>query len=345
MIAQFFLNSRVLAIAPVLDGRRAEGEYCVQNLRSEFQDGTASRDAGPGAKGRAIREKIARNRAKRLSISDAMKREAGVTGHEINTEDLRGLAYLGTGRIYSPEGRNLMELYIVAHECGHIFLQNSAPGCHLPAHVKELEAESYAHQAFREHGMTMPKHLSDWGRRYVGTWIDKDRAEGGMIDPRAVAYAAGERSPYEPLRAVPATWWKHAAESAWLPRPLRRLRARVCQLAFDVLGTVAVQRVRSGLEEISAFGAFVAKQLVYGAGGSAIAINYVHASVQPLPGLVETYNLTWLGIQVAVAGALVWTDIAVAVRLAFARKPWWPARDRDTPSNRQLLMKPTMSLT
>jgi len=26
------------------------------------------------------------------------------------------------------------------------------------------------------------------------------------IDPRAIAYTAGRRSPYEPLRMVPATW-------------------------------------------------------------------------------------------------------------------------------------------
>ena len=34
----------------------------------------------------------------------------------------------------------------------------------------------------------------------------KDRATNIPIDPRALAYAAGRRSPYEPLRMVPATW-------------------------------------------------------------------------------------------------------------------------------------------
>ena len=108
--------------------------------------------------------------------------------------------------IYSPEGRKIVQLYTLAHECGHIFLHNSGPGYTLPGHIKEFEAESYAHQAFREHGMTLPRKLSSWGRNYVGSWIEKDRAANIPIDPRAIAYAAGRRSPYEPLRMVPATW-------------------------------------------------------------------------------------------------------------------------------------------
>ena len=125
-----------------------------------------------------------------------MKREAGVTGHEINGENLSGLAYIGTGRILSPQGRKIVQLYTLAHECGHIFLHNSGPGYWYPGHLKELEAESYAHQAFREHGMALPRRLSDWGRTYVGSWIKKDRAANIPIDPRAIAFAAGHRSPY-----------------------------------------------------------------------------------------------------------------------------------------------------
>src|SRR5262245_46558601 len=135
-----------------------------------------------------------------------MKNEAGVTAHTVNEENLVGLAYIGTGGIYSPEGRKIVQLYTLAHECGHIFLHNSGDGYTLPGHVKELEAESYAHQAFREHGMTLPRKLSKWGRTYVGSWIEKDRAANIPIDPRAVAYAAGRRSPYEALRMVPTTW-------------------------------------------------------------------------------------------------------------------------------------------
>src|SRR5215813_4383263 len=122
-------------------------------------------------KGDEIRAKIAANRAKRLRIADAMKREAGVTAHTVNKEILAGLAYIGTGGIYSPEGRKIVQLYTLAHECGHIFLHNSGLGYVLPGHIKEFEAETYAHQAFREHGMTLPLKLSKWGRTYVASWI------------------------------------------------------------------------------------------------------------------------------------------------------------------------------
>jgi hypothetical protein len=89
-----------------------------------------------------------------------MKNEAGVTAHTVNKEYLAGLAYIGTGRIYSPEGRKIVQLYTLAHECGHIFLHNSGPGYTLPGYVKEFESESYSHQAFREHGVALPRKLS-----------------------------------------------------------------------------------------------------------------------------------------------------------------------------------------
>jgi len=167
-------------------------------------------------KGDEIRAKIAANRAKRLRIADAMKKEAGVTEHTIHQEDFGGVAYIGTGRIYSPEGQKIVQLYTLAHECGHIFLHNSCPGYSLPGHVKEFEAESYAHQAFREHGMIVPRKLSASARNYVASWIDKDRAADIPIDPRAIAYATGRLSPYEPLRMVPSTWeiFRAAANSA-----------------------------------------------------------------------------------------------------------------------------------
>ncbi|HRD75190.1 MAG TPA: hypothetical protein PK264_04525, partial [Hyphomicrobiaceae bacterium] len=149
------------------------------------------------------------------SIADAMKREAGVTTHHLNEKGLDGLAWLGTGNIYSPEGRNIRHLITVAHECGHIFLQSSGPGLLLPSHVQEMEAESYAHQALVEYGMIVPKQRTEWGRAYVGTWVEKDRARGIPIDPRVIEYVAGFRSPYEPLRMVPETWRQFRA----LPPP------------------------------------------------------------------------------------------------------------------------------
>src|SRR5262252_7542103 len=192
-----------------------------------LEPATASQGSNKGAE---ICAKVATNRAKRLKIAEAMKREAGVTAHTVHKEDFGGVAYIGTGRIYSPEGRKILQLYTLAHECGHIFLHNSGPGYMLPSHVKEFEAESYAHQAFREHGMTVPRKLSKWARTYVGSWIEKDRAANIPIDPRAMAYATGRRSPYESLRLVPATWKIFRAATDPTPPPIAARLLRVHSL-------------------------------------------------------------------------------------------------------------------
>jgi hypothetical protein len=171
--------------------------------------------ARPGqTKGDAIREAIEANRQKRLAIGEAMKAEAGVTGHEVNRHDDGGWARLQTGLINSPEGRTIKKLETLAHECGHIFLHGiGKPGFLLAPHVMEMEAESYAHQALKVYGMHFPRDRSDWGRRYVGTWVEKDRAKGIPIDPRVLAYVAGTRSPYELLRDIPETWRKAGYKS------------------------------------------------------------------------------------------------------------------------------------
>lgn len=96
------------------------------------------------------------------------------------------------------------------HSCPRVWTRFPAPpgtpGRDLPSHVREMEAECYAHQAFRHHGMRMPKAVTAFGRRYVGEWVEHDRAVGVPIDPRAVAYANGELSPLEPLRDAPRMW-------------------------------------------------------------------------------------------------------------------------------------------
>lgn len=160
--------------------------------------------SGPGAR---IRAKIAANAARRVEIAAAMKREAGVEVHELIGERDGGLASNDRRHIVAPEGENRQQLRTLAHECGHIFLHAlGTPGCHLSGHVKEMEAECYAHQAFRVHGMDMPRHFSASGRRYVGQWIEADRKAGVAIDPRAEAYVKGWYSPREPLRKIPASW-------------------------------------------------------------------------------------------------------------------------------------------
>ena len=190
---------------------------------------TAVADDAERRKGNQIRARIEANRRKRLEIAESMKREAGVTDHDINERDLGGIAYIGTGRILSPEGRKIMELYTLAHECGHIFLHGiGTPGYHLPDHIKELEASLYAHQALAEYGMKTPHVWTAWSRVYVGQWVDKDRAAGIRIDPQAAAYANGSLPTFAPLRAVPATWRQFKAAGP-------RSRSRSTQQAWNRL--------------------------------------------------------------------------------------------------------------
>lgn len=298
-------------------------------------EGREKRSRARVANGAEISDRISRNRAKRLLIAGRMKLESGVTGHEVNTENFAGLAFLGTGRIYSPEGSNMMQLYTVAHECGHIFLHDKAPGSRLPTHVMEMEAESYAHQAFLEHGMRLPDHFTMWGRSYVGSWIDKDRRQGIPIDSRALAYAQGTRSPYQALRKVPSTWHRHAAEGSWLPWLVRvgraklsrvllsgRARLRADQPAPIRQRTLHLQRERGVAAEFRALMRLAIRQLIVGSVLSMVTITIVNAYV-PLLELVDpTYKqYSWPALGAIVSGALLWTDLVVALRVAFGPAP------------------------
>lgn len=253
------------------------------------------------SKGDQIRAKIETNRLRRLSIADAMKKEAGVTGHEIIREDFGGLAFLGTGRIRSPEGQNMRQLYTVAHECGHIFLHDAFPGSGLPPHVMELEAETYAHQAFREHGMELPRVLSQWGRTYVGSWVEKDRAAGIAIDPRAEAYAAGVRSPHDPLRMVPPTWKLHNAAEAGdvdVPTTMDWLRPE-----------------RRSLPEWRIVANALGSNLLYGTCITYLGLKTVSIWFE-LPQLFEGryYEPTWTAAWLSLVGGLVAANLAVLWR-------------------------------
>ncbi len=179
-------------------------------------------------KGDEIRARIEANRRKRLAIAEAMKAEAGVVEHNVWEHEFAGLAELENGRIHSPEGRNMRQLYIVAHECGHIFLHTADPGIRFPPHVMELEAETYAHHAFREHGMRVPRDVTEFARDYVASWIAKDREAGHRIDQRAVDFALGIRSPFEPLRMVPSAWQQGRVLGDWLWRAGHHVMLGAC---------------------------------------------------------------------------------------------------------------------
>lgn len=158
------------------------------------------------ASGADIRARIEANARKRRSIAEQMKREAGVRGHVENRTDGSGLAWLHTGDIETPESRNINNLYVVAHECGHVFLHMSGVGRLLPGHVKEYEAECYAHQALRQHGMSVPQARTRSARQYVAAMIDLDRSHRLPISEAAERFALANGCPYASLRARPSNW-------------------------------------------------------------------------------------------------------------------------------------------
>jgi hypothetical protein len=140
-------------------------------------------------------------RARYVAIAAAMKAEAGITKHHV-FKQIGGLAWSGTGRILAPQGVTRRQLYVLAHECGHNVLHGSPTGRAKPAHVKEHEAETYAHRAFARYGLAVPDKSAKWSRAYVGLWIMKDQASGVAICPMAAEWAVGRRGPHDPLPSV-----------------------------------------------------------------------------------------------------------------------------------------------
>lgn len=126
--------------------------------------------------------------ARFLAIAAALKAEAGVTEHVIR-KSLSGVAYVRLGKIVAPEGRTRKQLYILAHECGHIALKHTPRQLR---HVKEMEAEQWAHAALRRHGVAVPRSMTKRAKEYVGRKINMAIRRGAKrIDTAARAFAKG----------------------------------------------------------------------------------------------------------------------------------------------------------
>lgn len=121
-----------------------------------------------------------------LAIAAKLKAEAGVTIHEIR-HSLSGSAS-ENGSIRAPEGRTRKQLYILAHECAHVALNHFSSG--KTRHVEEMEAEKWAHDALRRHGVPVPRTMTVRAKRYVARKIwQAERRGAKRIDPAARAFA------------------------------------------------------------------------------------------------------------------------------------------------------------
>ena len=207
-------------ISPRHSSSRAAGH-------SASRDGMRGRAAVRPATGEELQARR-RDAAERfLRIAAALKAEAGVRRHDV-CKELRGLAWCRSGVILAPEGRTRKQLYILAHECGHVALKHGswrwrAPK---PRHVEELEAEQWAHDALRRHGIPVPKKMTSRARWYVGHWIAKDERNGVVVPYEEALRFAGQLTKRRrtALRARSATPVR--SHPTWIGRLLVRLFQR-----------------------------------------------------------------------------------------------------------------------
>jgi hypothetical protein len=172
--------------------------------------------------------------ARFLAIAEAIKAEAGIVHHRL-TSGLHGWAFPELGIIHAPEGRTRKQLYILAHECAHVWLCHNSKK---PRHVEEHEAEMWAHAVLRAHGVPVPRAMTRRAKRYVARKIHQAKRRGAKrINADAARFAASlinpngtdigrlakqmlavEKAPHDKELAQ-----RHAAEWPLIPWSARRL--------------------------------------------------------------------------------------------------------------------------
>ncbi len=107
-------------------------------------------------------------------------------------KSLSGMHYGKRKLIQAPRPITRKSLYIFLHECAHAHLGHSHNG-KVPRHVEEMEAEQWAHAKMREHGIAVPRSMTDRARRYVARKIEQAHRVGAKkIDARARKFAGSE---------------------------------------------------------------------------------------------------------------------------------------------------------
>ena len=190
------------------------------------QSDTPSKKRVQPATGQELQARRREAAERYLEIATALKVEAGVKRHDV-CKELRGLAYFDSGVILAPEGRTRKQLYILAHECAHVALKHGQRRWrkNKPGHVMELEAEQWAHEALRRHGVPVPRDMSRGARNYVGHWIAKDERNGVVVTHEEALRFAGQLTSQRrrALRNMPQPPPPFASPLSWV----RQLFSRV----------------------------------------------------------------------------------------------------------------------
>jgi len=127
-----------------------------------------------------------------LAVAEAIKAEAGVIHHRILDPTRKdgyvifGLGFPQRKIIHAPEGRTPEELYLLAHECAHVALRHDHQK---PRHVREYEAEMWAHAALPRHGVAIPEDSTAEAMLHVFFAIS-DADERGQFGRRAKRLSA-----------------------------------------------------------------------------------------------------------------------------------------------------------
>jgi hypothetical protein len=103
-------------------------------------------------------------------------------------KSLSGSHYGGeTKLIQAPRPVTRKSLYIFLHECAHAHLHRDRRP---KAHVREMEAEKWAHERMREHGVPVPRSMTKRAKRYVARKIRQaERCGAKSIDRDAARFA------------------------------------------------------------------------------------------------------------------------------------------------------------
>jgi hypothetical protein len=142
-----------------------------------------------------------------LAIAQAIKAEAGVTRHHVLIEPKRsnghfwyGWSFPKRGIIHAPAGHTDRELYTIAHECGHVALRHDhrKPRCR-----REYEAEMWAHDALRRHGVAVPEDDTINAMMDVYFAIEDADERGRFGQPKRIATEAASWSGWARVDRLP----------------------------------------------------------------------------------------------------------------------------------------------
>ena len=101
-------------------------------------------------------------------------------------KQLSGRAWVSIKKVSVPRPRTRRALHIYLHEIAHIVLDHRRQK---PRHVEEYEAETWAFETMRKHGISVPRKSLQRAKQYVARKIQQAKARGAKrIDPKAKAF-------------------------------------------------------------------------------------------------------------------------------------------------------------